>query len=110
MAILSALAEIIRDLLIFVGALAVLLVGLVVIISRLSRDNPLKRKLTQLSYRIGATLIAGMVAVPVEPIPGVDIAYDVGVSLLLILYWLSFFRGTGRALTSPLSGPPRAGH
>ena len=65
---LSSIAEIIRDLLIFV-VMAALLITLVVVISKMPDSNPLKRFLTALSYRLGATLAAGAVAVPLEPIP-----------------------------------------
>jgi hypothetical protein len=108
MGILSVLGEVIRDLLIFVGAMAVLLVVLVVVISRLHAENPVKRMLTLLSYRVGATLAAGVVALPVEPIPGVDVAYDIGIPLLLILYWLSFFRNASHIMSNASSGkrPP----
>ena len=73
--VISTIAEIIRDLLIFVvdcGALG-----------RFGRNNlempasnPLKRVLAALSYRLGATLAAGAVAIPLEPIPGIDMLYD----------------------------------
>ena len=59
----------IRDLLIFIAVMFGLCMVLIVVISMLPNDNPLKRILTALSYRIGATLAAGMIAVPVEPIP-----------------------------------------
>lgn len=101
MGILSVLAEIIRDLLIFVGAMAVLLAVLVVVITRLQGDNPLKRVLTALSYRVAASLLAGLVALPVEPMPGLDTAYDIGVPLLLIVYWLSLFGKFGRLFSKP---------
>lgn len=101
MGILSALAEIIRDLLIFVGAMAILLAALVLVISRLQGDNPLKRMLTALSYRVAASLVAGLIALPVEPIPGLDTAYDIGVPLLLIVYWLSFLGRIGRFSSKP---------
>jgi hypothetical protein len=55
-------------------------------------SNPLKRLLTALSYRLGATLAAGAVAVPLEPIPGIDTLYDIGVPIALIWYWFTFFR------------------
>ncbi len=111
MGIASILGEIIRDLLIFVGAMAVLLVVLVVVISRMPDDNPLKRVLSLLCYRVGATLIAGVGAIPVEPVPGLDVAYDIGIPLLLILYWISFFRSAGRIMAngSPMANAPRAG-
>ena len=66
---LSTIAEIIRDLLIFVGVITALLIALVVVISKMPDTNPLKRILTALSYQLGATLAAGALAIPLEPIP-----------------------------------------
>jgi len=92
MGLLSAVAEIIRDLLIFVVAMTALLIALIVIVSRMPNDNPLKRLLTALSYRIGATVAAGAVAIPIEPIPGIDVVYDFAVPIALIWSWFTFFR------------------
>jgi hypothetical protein len=86
--------EIIRDLLIFIAVMFALCIVLVVVISKLPDDNPLKRVLTALSYRLGATLAAGAVAIPLEPIPGLDALYDVAVPVALIWYWFTFFRDT----------------
>lgn len=91
---LSTIAEIVRDLLIFIAVIAALLIALVVIVSKMPDTNPLKRVLTALSYRLGATLAAGALAVPLEPIPGVDVVYDIGIPLLLIWYWFTFFKNT----------------
>ena len=66
---LSTVAEIIRDLLIFVGVIAALLIALIVVVSKLPDTNPLKRLLTALCYRLGATLAAGAIAIPLEPVP-----------------------------------------
>jgi hypothetical protein len=77
---LSIIAEIIKDLLIFVVVMFALLIALIVIVSKMPEDNPLKRVLTALSYRIGATAAAGLLAIPIEPIPGLDVLYDIGVS------------------------------
>jgi hypothetical protein len=63
-AMLSTIAEIIRDLLIFVAVITALLIALVVVISKMPDTNPLKRILTALSYRLGATLAAGALAIP----------------------------------------------
>ena len=81
---LSTIAEIIRDLLIFVGVIAALLITLVVVVSRMPNTNPLRRVLTALCYRLGAPLAAGAVAIPLEPIPGIDLLYDIGVPIILI--------------------------
>ena len=93
---LSTIAEIIRDLLIFVGGIAVLLVAFVVVVSKMPNTNPLKRVLTALCYRLGATLAAGVGAVPLEAVPGIDLLYDVGVPLILVWYWFTFFRDARR--------------
>jgi hypothetical protein len=92
MEMLSTIAEIIRDLLIFVAVMFGMLVVLVVTVSKMPDTNPLKRLLTALTYRLGATAAAGALAIPVQPIPGLDGAYDVAVPLLLIWYWFTFFR------------------
>jgi hypothetical protein len=67
---LSTIAEVIRDLLIFVGVIAALLIGLVVAVSKMPNANPLKRILTALCYRLAATLAAGAVAHPVRTYTG----------------------------------------
>jgi hypothetical protein len=63
------MVELIRDLLIFIAVMFALCIVLIVVISMLPDDNPLKRIFTALSYRIGATLAAGIIAVPVEQFP-----------------------------------------
>jgi hypothetical protein len=105
-AMLSTIAEIIRDLLIFVGVIAALLITLLVIVSKMPDTNPLKRVLTALSYRLGATLAAGALAIPLEPIPGIDVLYDIGVPIVLVWYWFTFFKNAfGVKSTSSPSKP-----
>jgi hypothetical protein len=111
MDVLSTIAEIIRDLLIFVAVMTGMLVVLVVTVSKMPDTNPLKRLLTALTYRVGATAAAGALAIPIEPIPGLDAAYDVAVPLLLIWYWFTFFRdvffrGSWRPSPASPSTPP----
>jgi len=109
MEVLSTIAEIIRDLLIFVAVMTGLLVVLIVAVSKMPDSNPLKRLLTALTYRVGATVAAGALAIPIEPIPGVDAMYDLAVPALLIWYWFTFFRDAffrDGSRMSPVS-PPR---
>jgi hypothetical protein len=105
---LSTIAEIIRDLLIFVGVITALLIVLIVVVSKMPNTNPLKRVLTALCYRLGATLAAGAVAIPLEPIPGIDLLYDIGVPIVLVWYWLTFFRDARRTTSDP--SPPIQKH
>jgi hypothetical protein len=109
MEVLSTIAEIIRDLLIFVAVMTGMLIVLVVAVSKMPDSNPLKRLLTALTWRVGATAAAGALAIPVEPIPGIDGLYDIAVPILLMWYWFTFFRdaffrGDFRA---PPGAPPR---
>jgi hypothetical protein len=104
---LSSVAEIIRDLLIFVVVMAALLITFVVVVSKMPDSNPLKRLLTALSYRLGATLVAGAVAIPLEPIPGIDTLYDFGVPIALIWYWFTFFRDARRMASNARSRSDR---
>jgi hypothetical protein len=82
-----------------------LLIGLIVAVAKMPHDHPLKRVLTALSYRVGATAAAGALAIPVEPVPGLDVAYDIVVPVLLLIYWVSFFGNTGRTIWNV--GPSR---
>jgi hypothetical protein len=101
--------ELVRDLLIFVVAMFALLIVLLVIVARMPDDNPLKRILSAFSYRLGATVAAGALAIPIEPIPGLDALYDIGVPVALVWYWYTFFRDatrTRRNLTTPPAARP----
>jgi hypothetical protein len=96
MDILTAVTHIFADLLIFVGFMAVLFVVLVIAALRLPPGNPLKRVVTALCFRVAATLGAGIIAIPIEPMPGVDVAYDAAAAVGLAIYWLSFFVAAAR--------------
>ncbi len=100
---LSEVTGIIRDLLVFVAAMFALLIALIVIVSKMPDDNPLKRILSALSFRVGATAAAGVAAIPIEPIPGLDTIYDIAVPLALLFYWISFFRGARRVIAESSS-------
>jgi hypothetical protein len=89
---LSAVERIIRDLLVFIVAMSVVLAALLVVISRMPNDNPLKRIMVALSYRVGATAAAGMLVIPSTPIPGLDAVVDIGAPIALLWYWWTFFR------------------
>ena len=109
MEVLSIIAEIIRDLLIFVAVMTGLLVVLVVTVSKMPDTNPLKRLLTALTYRVGATAAAGALAIPIEPIPGLDGIYDIAAPIVLIWYWYTFFRDVIRGRHAPLRAADREG-
>jgi hypothetical protein len=92
MEVLSSITEIIRDLLLFFAVMTGMLIVLVVAVSKMPDGNPLKRLLTALTWRVGATAAASALAIPIEPIPGIDAMYDIAVPVLLFWYWFTFFR------------------
>ena len=107
MDILSFIGQIIRDLLIFAGACSALLVILLIVVSRLSPQNPLRQLLNEVCRHVAVTLVAGLVAIPIEPIPGVDVAYDTLVPLALLIYWIRFiWRVVGMLGHRALPPPP----
>jgi hypothetical protein len=103
---MQSFVELVRDLLIFVAVMFALLIALIIIVSKMPDDNPLKRVLSALSYRVGATVAAGALAIPIEPIPGLDTVYDIGVPIALIWYWFTFFRDATRTRSDPRHSPP----
>jgi hypothetical protein len=88
--ILNLIGQIVRDLLIFVGVCLALLVVLLIVVARMPRDNPLRQLLGELCRHLAVTLAAGAVAIPIEPIPGLDVAYDTVVPIALLYYWIKF--------------------
>ena len=98
---LSAIERIVFDLLIFIVAMTAILSALIVIISRMPDDNPLKRIMVALSYRVGATAAAGMLVIPSTPIPGLDAVIDIGAPIVLVWYWWTFFRDARRGAKAP---------
>ena len=106
MDILNLVAQIVRDLLIFVGGCLAILVVVLIVIARMPRDNPLRQLLSELCRHLAVTLAAGAVAIPIEPIPGLDVAYDTVVPIALLYFWIKFaWRVIGilghRALPAP---------
>ena len=90
MDVLSFFEHVVRDLLIFVGVCCALLVIFLIVVARLPRENPLRQLLAELCRHLAVTLAAGAVAIPIEPIPGLDVAYDTVVPLALLYYWGRF--------------------
>jgi hypothetical protein len=106
---MQSIAEIVRDSLIFIVVMSVLFVTLIVVVFRLPDANPLKRIFSALTYRVGVTLGAGVVALPIEPIPGLDTLYDIAVPIGLLYYWVTFFLQVYRATRLRRPGQPRIG-
>jgi hypothetical protein len=84
---LNAVERLIRDLLVFFVAMTAVLGSLLMIISRMPNDNPLKRIMVALTYRVGATAAAETLVIPATQILGLDAVIDIGAPLALLWYW-----------------------
>jgi hypothetical protein len=84
--------------------LVALLLIVLVVVSRMPADNPLRQVLNLLIVRIGATAAAGALAIPIEPIPGLDVLYDIGAPVFLIYYWYTFFKRVAPICSNSLRG------
>jgi hypothetical protein len=81
-----------------IGAIVVLIalcLVLLVVVSRMPADNPLRQVLNLVIARIAATAAAGVIAIPIEPIPGLDALYNIGAPVLLAYYWFTLFKRVG---------------
>jgi hypothetical protein len=62
------------------------------LIAAVSKMPDLKRLLAALTQRVGATAAARALAIPIEPIPGIDAVYDLAVPVVLVWYRFTLFR------------------
>ena len=92
MDVLHVAAIVVRDLLVVVGVMTAVLVALIIAAVRLPSGNPARRVIGALCLRVAAMIGAGLLAIPLEPIPGVDVAYDLAAPLGLLVFWITFFR------------------
>jgi hypothetical protein len=96
---MDTIAEIIKYLLIFIGAMSVLFVVLLVIISKLPAGNPLRLTLAALTRRVVATGGIALTDVPATAMQPLGDVWDIGSLIFLAWYWYTFFRDdAGRAL------------
>jgi hypothetical protein len=115
---LSTLGEIVQDLLIAVGLVTIVLLGAVFAMLKLPSKSPLRRTLMALCLRLVATGTAAALAIPIEPVPGLDVVYDLGAPIMLLIYWISFFknavwktnRPSGRESQPSIASSPKLPH
>jgi len=89
MNIFECIAAVAHDFLIFLEYFVGFFVVLLIVIVHLPEGHPARRILNALALRIGAFLWAGTVAIPVEGIPGLDLAYN-----LVCGVWLTWYVAT----------------
>jgi hypothetical protein len=96
---MNAAFHFLEVLVISVAALVALTLVLLVIVAHLPGSR-LKDILAALARRIGATAAIALLAVPLEPIPGVDVLYDAAGVVFLAIYWFGIFKTIAAAFKS----------
>lgn len=81
-----------------VAGLIALLVILLVLVNFLPK-SPLRDIIGALTMRIGATATVAVIAIPVQPIVGIDGIYDIASTIFLLCYWLLLIKDVRKALS-----------
>jgi hypothetical protein len=96
---MDTLTEIIKYLLIFVGAMFLLFIVLVVVVSKMPAHSPLRVTLAALIRRVAATGGLALIDIPATAMQPIGDVWDIGTLIFLAYYWYTFFRDdAGRAL------------
>jgi hypothetical protein len=91
---METIAHIIDTIIYGIVALVALLVGLLIAVSMMPKDNPLHRLLGALVRPVAVMVGAGVIGVPVEFVPGIDALYDIAALIVIALSWVKFFKST----------------
>jgi hypothetical protein len=89
---LSDILHFIEFLLVIALAFIALFVVLIVVVSKMPNDNPLKMILTALSHRVGATGGLMIVDPVATSLPVVGELWDVATIAWLVYFWYTFFK------------------
>ena len=73
----------------FTGLIVVSILFLLIVLRM--PPSSLKKLLTSLLWRLAASVGVGIIAIPLQPIAGVDVVFDFGSMVVLSLYWYGFF-------------------
>lgn len=81
-----------------IAGLIALVVLLLVLVNYLPK-SPLRDIIGALTMRLGATAAVAVIAIPVQPIVGVDGIYDIASTMFLLCYWLLLIKDIRKALS-----------
>jgi len=96
---MDTIGDIIKYLLIFMGAMFVLLLVVLAILWKLSPTHPWRLVLAALARRLAATWGVALIDIPATALQPLGDVWDVGTLIFLAYYWYTFFRDdAGRAL------------
>lgn len=96
---MDTLAEIIRILLIFIGAMTVLSIIVLAVLWKMSPTHPWRLLVAALARRLVATWGIALIDIPATAVQPLGDVWDIGTLIFLAWYWYTFFRDdAGRAL------------
>ena len=73
-------------------ALAILAIALLITVSVMPKDNPVRVFLAALLTPVGTMAAVSVIGVPIEVIPGIDFIYDIIGLVLIGRAWIQFFQ------------------
>src|SRR5262245_63183628 len=96
---MDTLGEIIKYLLIFIGAMTVLMLIVLAILYKMSPTHPWRLVLAAFARRLAATWGIALIDIPATALQPLGDVWDIGSLIFLAWYWYTFFRDdAGRAL------------
>jgi len=96
---MDTLGEIIKFLLIFIGAMTVLMLIVLAVLWKMPPTHPWRLVLAAFARRLAATWGIALIDIPATAIQPLGDVWDVGTLIFLAWYWYTFFRDdAGRAL------------
>ena len=96
---MDTLAEIVKYLLIFIGAMTVLLIIVLAVLLKMSPTHPWRLVVGAFARRLAATWGIALIDIPATAMQPLGDVWDIGTLIFLTNYWYTFFRDdAGRAL------------
>jgi hypothetical protein len=96
---METLGEIVKYLLIFIGAMTVVMLGAVTVLWKMSPTHPWRVVVAAFARRLAATWGIALIDIPATALQPIGDIWDIGSLIFLAWYWYTFFRDdAGRAL------------
>ena len=96
---MDTLGEILKYLLIFIGAMTVLMVVVLAVLWKMSPTHPWRLVVSAFARRLAATWGIALIDIPATAMQPLGDVWDIGTLIFLAWYWYTFFRDdAGRAL------------
>lgn len=105
---MEIIAQIIETVVFGIVALVALLVVLIIAVSFMPKENPLRQLMAALARPVGVMVGTGVVSLPLDIFPPLEGVYDIAALIFIIFSWLKFFKVARGILPQIFSHAPSA--